>query len=336
MTPTSSRRARTIILLLMTAAAIGAAVVLSRRLLAPTRPPGGGEPAAATRTLVGRPAGGVEVTAATGTVEAQHEGRWVPVTAGDTLASTDVVRTAPGATAVLRLNVGTEIELRPGVEIGLGALGEDGAEATASADAAGPSGSCSSAARLNLRRGRLLARVAGNEELAVTARDTRTTNAGPARFVVQADERGRVSVAALAGNARFTAAGTSVTVPEGTTTSAAAGAPPQDPEQIPAEVLLNVVWPMPERHDAETEISGRAAPASTITVRSGDTAKVAAAGPDGRFKVVVPLRPGKTPVEIEAEDLTGRTRQVSTNLSRRGPPPSLKPESTDLWKRNAP
>ena len=151
--------------------------------------------------------------------------------------------------------------------------------------------------------------------------------------MVQADERGRVSVAALAGNARFTAAGKSVTVSEGTTTSASPGAPPQDPERIPAEVLLNVVWPTPDRHDAEAEIAGRAAPASTITVRSGDTAKVAATGPDGRFKVVMPLRPGKTPVEIEAEDLVGRTRQVSTTLSRRGPPPSLKPESTDLWKR---
>jgi hypothetical protein len=257
------------------------------------------------------------------------------VKAGDTLASTDVVRTAPGATAVLRLNVGTEIELRPGVEIGLGALGEDGTEPTpTSADAASAGGPGNgAAARLSLRRGKLLARVAGNEELAVSARDTRTTNTGPARFVVQADEHGRVSVAALAGNARFTAAGKSVTVAEGMTTSAPVGAPPQDPERIPAEVLLNVVWPTPDRHDAEAEIAGRAAPASTITVRSGDTSKVAATGPDGRFKVVMPLRPGKTPVEIEAEDLAGRTRQVSTTLSRRGPPPSLKPESTDLWKR---
>ena len=47
----------------------------------------------------------------------------------------------------------------------------------------------------------------------------------------------------------------------------------------------------------------------------------------------MPLRAsGKTPVEIEAEDLAGRTRQVSTTLSRRGPPPALKPEPTDLWK----
>ena len=109
MTPQSSRSARTIILLLVTAGAIGVAIVVSRQLLTPPRPVAGSQPAASSRTVVDRPAGGVEVSAATGTVEAQHDGRWVPVKAGDTLASTDVVRTAPGATAVLRLNVGTEI-----------------------------------------------------------------------------------------------------------------------------------------------------------------------------------------------------------------------------------
>ncbi len=341
MSPVSAgaRTVGTILMLVIAVGAIVVAVGLSRHLLAPpSRPTASARRASAAGAIAipaARTGGGVEVVAATGAVEAQHDGRWLAVKPGDTLGNTDVVRTAAGATAVLRLNAGTEIELRPGVEIGLGALGEDGAEPSGSsagtppAPGAGPG----AGARVNLRRGKLLARVAGSEALAVTARDTRTSNAGPARFVVQADERGRVSVAALAGSARFTAAGKSVTVAEGTTTAAAAGAPPQDPERIPAEVLLNVAWPTPDRHDAETEIGGRAAPSSTITVRTGDSARVAAAGPDGRFSVLVPLRAsGKTPVEIEAEDLSGRTRQVSTTLSRRGPPPALKPETTDLWK----
>jgi hypothetical protein len=333
MTPrdASSRRARTVVLLLVAVGAILAAIGLSRRLLTP--PP---RPTAAARLAIPAVApatahaGGVEVTAATGTVEAQHDGRWLAVKPGDTVGSTDVVRTAPGATAVLRINAGTEIELRPGVEIGLGALGPE----PAPAPEGGPDGGGHGAgAHVSLRRGKLLARVAGSDELAVTARDTRTTNSGPARFVVQADEKGRVSVAALAGNARFTAAGKSIALPEGTISAASAGAPPQDPERIPAEVLLNVAWPTPDRRDAEAAIGGHAAPASTITVRSGETTRTATTGPDGRFSIAVPMRGGKIPVEVEAEDLPGRTRQVSATVSRRGPPPALKAETTDLWKR---
>jgi len=331
-----ARTVRTLLLLLVAAGAILGAVALSRRLLAPqARPTSAALPAPANALplAAGRAVGGVEVAAANGTVEAQHDGRWVVIRQGDRLGNTDVVRTAAGSTAVLRLNAGTEIELRPGVEIGLGALGQEGTAPPAASGGGAPTAGGAPGAHVNLRRGKLLARVAGSEELAVTAKDTLTSNAGPARFVVQADERGRVSVAALAGNARFSSAGRSVTVAEGNATSAASGAPPQDPERIPAEVLLNVAWPTPDRHDAETQIGGRAAPSTTITVRSGETSRVAAAGPDGRFTVVVPLRAGKTPVEVEAEDLSGRTRQISTTLSRRGPPPALKPETTDLWKR---
>jgi hypothetical protein len=43
---------------------------------------------------------------------------------------------------------------------------------------------------------------------------------------------------------------------------------------------------------------------------------------------------GKTPIEVEAEDLVGHTKQTSTTLTRRPPPPpSLTPEATDLWKK---
>jgi hypothetical protein len=48
----------------------------------------------------------------------------------------------------------------------------------------------------------------------------------------------------------------------------------------------------------------------------------------------VPVGSGKTPVEVEAEDLMGRTRQAGNTLTKRPPPPpALTPEATDLWKR---
>ena len=145
------------------------------------------------------------------------------------------------------------------------------------------------------------------------------------------DERGRVSVAALSGKAKFTAGGKALTVPEGTESSAEAGGAPHDPERIPEEVLLDVVWPADEqRHAAETtEVSGRAAPSSVVTVNGAR----AAVGADGHFTATVPLRTGKNAVAVEAEDLGGRTRQATATVVRRPPPPALTPETTDLWKK---
>jgi hypothetical protein len=39
-------------------------------------------------------------------------------------------------------------------------------------------------------------------------------------------------------------------------------------------------------------------------------------------------------VQVQAEDLSGRTREASTTLVRRPPrPPKLAPEPAELWKK---
>jgi hypothetical protein len=308
-----SRKLGTAALLAVALAALVGAVVVSRRFLAqrPPAPPVAPMKAAAAAPAPRHEEATFQVASATGTVEAQRAGQWLPIKDGDTLTRNDVVRTAPGARAVLRLSAGTEIELRERVEIGLDRL--------------------SSGTTVDLRRGKVVAHVSGAEGLEITSRDTRTANEGPAHFVVLSDERGRVSVAALSGKAKFTAGGKALTVPEGTVSSAEAGAAPRDPERIPEEVLLDVVWPVGEqRHAAETtEISGRAAPSSVVTVNGTRTA----VGTDGHFTATVPLRTGKNPVAVEAEDLGGRTRQAAATVVRRPPPPALRPETTDLWKK---
>jgi hypothetical protein len=309
-----SRKLGTAALLSLALGALVVAAVVSRGFLA-TRPPAAplspmkaSVPVAPARDEA---TGTFQVAAATGTVEVQRAGQWLAIKNGDTLTRNDVVRTAPGARAVLRLSAGTEIELRERVEIGLDRL--------------------ASGAAVDLRRGKVVAHVTGAEGLEIISRDTKTANEGPAHFVVLSDERGRVSVAALSGKAKFTAGGKSLTVPEGTESSAEAGAAPRDPERIPEEVLLEVVWPAGEqRHAAETsEISGRAAPSSFVTVNGTRTT----VGADGHFTATVQLRTGKNPVAVEAEDLGGRTRQASGTVVRRGPPPPLTPETTDLWKK---
>ncbi len=297
--------------------AVAVAAVTSRHYLSsPPGSPGPAEALARRAAVVPSPApprdeATFQVTSATGSVEAQRAGQWVPIKAGDTLTRTDVVRTAAGGRAILQLSAGTEIELRERVEIGLDRL--------------------ASGATVDLRHGKVVAHVSGSDSVEITSRDTRTANEGPAHFVVLSDERGRVSVASLAGKAKFTAGGKSLTLPQGTQSTSAGGAAPSDPERIPEEVLLEVVWPAAEqRHAAaDTEVKGRAAPSSSVTV-NGTRTEV---GTDGQFTATVPLRTGKNALEVKVEDLGGRTRQASATLLRRGPPPALTPEATDLWKK---
>jgi hypothetical protein len=313
--PRPTRRFGLALPLLLVVAALAAAGIVSRRLAwlpwrtaRVTRSTRGEEAAA----IPADDAGTFQVTAATGLVEAERQGRWAPIKTGDTLTRADVVRTAAGARAVLQLSAGTEIELRERVEIGLDRL---------------PSGPT-----VDLRRGKVLARVSGADALAITSHQTRTANEGPARFVVLADPQGRVSVATLSGTARFAAGGKAVALPAGTQSSSESGAAPADPERIPEEIFLEVVWPAGEqRHTTDhADLRGRAAPSSVVTVNGTP----AAVGGDGQFQAPLPLHEGKNPVAVEVEDLSGRTRQASTTVVRRGPPaPALTPEATELWKK---
>jgi hypothetical protein len=253
-----------------------------------------------------------QVVEADGQVDAYRDGRWIAIKQGDLLTRDDLVRTVPGAHAVLRLSAGGEIELREKVEIRL--------------DRLSPAGSS-----VDLRHGKVVARVAAaNDTLAITARETTTSTEGPAHVVVQADEHGQVSVATLKGKARFASAGKTVVLPEGTETrSPRPGAPPEDPEKIPEEVLLQVVWPEGDHRADTAQIEGHVRPASLVTINGAATT----VGDDGRFSASVPLREGGNRVHIEAEDLAGRKRTAAATLLRRSTRlPKLAPEPGQLWK----
>jgi predicted nucleotidyltransferase len=151
----------------------------------------------------------------------------------------------------------------------------------------------------------------------------------PARFVVLADDRGQVTVAATEGAARFEAAGHAVVVPAGQVTRAQAGQVPADPETIPEEIFLSVTWPTREsRDDDRIPIGGRVDPRSLVRVNG------ALAEPDvnGRFAAAVPVHDGTNPVEVEVEDISGRIRVEKRDV-RKIPtrPPELEPIKTELW-----
>lgn len=254
-----------------------------------------------------------QVSEATGRVEAKRGGKWVLVVAGDVLTQDDLVRTGVGR-AILKLGGTTEIELRERVELRLDSISRAGAS-------------------VDLRRGRVVATVGrAGSNVTVTAARTRTANQGsaPARFVVTADERGRVAVAATEGEARFEAAGRTVQLTAGTTSSAEPGEAPVDPEKIGEDVFLNVAWPTGDRREDKVAVSGRASPGSLVRV-NGAPAEVEA---NGAFVATVPVRVGGNPVEVEAEDAAGRSK-VERREIRKIPTkaPVLRPVKTELWNQ---
>jgi hypothetical protein len=292
-------------------AAIGVSRSLFERL--GRRRPAAGPATAALPESVGGDLGGevFNVVTSEGEVRVFRAGRWAPVQRGDRLTRDDFVRTEKGARAVLRLTAGSEVELRERVEIRLDRLSAAGAS-------------------VDLRRGKVVARVsAPHDALAITARETRTSSEGPAHFVVMADDHGQVSVATMKGTTRFASGGKTVEVPEGTATHSGPGQPPSDPERIPEEVLLQVVWPAGEKHGDTTSVQGRVAPAATVTVNGAP----AAVAPDGRFSAEVPLGEGPNQIDVVTEDLAGRTKHESATVTKRTRAPKLTPEPAELWKK---
>jgi len=254
-----------------------------------------------------------QVAETSGRVEVMRNGVWTLVKPGDVLTQDDVVRTALGR-ALLKRGPSTEIELRDRVEIKLDSISGDSAS-------------------VDLRRGKVLAHVGRTgDNVAITAAHTRTANldAQPARFIVTADERGRVAVATTEGSARFEAAGRAVTVPAGTETRAEPGAPPRDPEKIAEDVLLTVAWPAGERHEEKLPISGKVGPGSLVRVNGAP----ASTDDAGRFTASIAMRAGPNPIEVVVEDAAGRSKTERREIKKIATrPPDLTTVPVELWKK---
>jgi len=318
--PRPARRARWALTALATVAGVSLAVAALRY----SRAPGGktlgqsGAPAAA---------GGVtplpfqpqvesrifQVAETSGRVEVMRNGTWTLVKPGDVLTQDDVVRTTLGR-ALLKRSPATEIELRDRVEIRLDSISGDSAS-------------------VDLRRGKVLAHVGRmGDNVAITAAHTRTANldAQPARFIVTADEHGRVAVATTEGAVRFEAAGHAVTVSAGTETRAEPGAPPHDPERIAEDVLLTVAWPSGERHEEKLPITGKVGPGSLVRVNGAP----ASTDDSGHFTASIAMHTGPNPVEVEVEDAAGRSKSERREIKKIATrPPDLTAVPVELWKK---
>ena len=249
------------------------------------------------------------VTALQGEVEAYQNGQWYIVRPGHLLSNKDVIRTKPGARAMLRRG-GVELDVRDNMDLRLDELEKE-------------------TAHVGLPRGgKVSASVAGDKEhVEITALHTKTANVGAARFVVSVSPSGKVNVATMEGAARFAGKGKEVVVPGGSVSTALPDQAPGDPESIPQEILLSVIWPEDDRLDGQAKIKGKAQPSSRINVNGVETE----VGMDGTFHTAVPLKVGKNHVQVEAEDIVGRTKSVDRVVTRAAPAPSLEPAAQEIW-----
>ena len=298
-----------ILVLVLVVAVLAIATLLSRRFFEGRKPemPAGLSPVAPvtpeSNTNLFR------VTALQGDVEALQNGQWYVVRAGHLLSTKDVVRTKPGARALLRRG-SVELELRDNMDLRLDDLEKE-------------------TARVGLLRGgKVSASVGGGKEhVEITAAHTKTSNVGAARFVVSLSPSGKVNVATSEGAARFAGKGKEVIVPGGSASVALPDQAPTDPESIPQEILLSVIWPEDDRLDGQMRVKGKAQPSSKVNVNGVETE----VGTDGVFRATVPLKVGKNHVQVDAEDIIGRTKSVERVVTRAAPAPTLVPNNQELW-----
>jgi len=299
----------TIVILVLVAGVLALATALSRRVFEQRRPemPAGLSPVPPLTPETD--ARLFRVTALQGEVEALQKGQWYVVRPGHLLSTRDVIRTKPRARAVLRRG-SVELELRDNMDLRLDDLEKE-------------------TARVGLLRGgRVSASVTDQaDSVEITARHTKTASVGAARFVVSMSASGKVSVAASEGAARFAAKGKEVLVSSGNVSTAMPEEAPSDPEPMPQEILLSVVWPEDDRLGAQARVKGKAQSSSRINVNGLETEVRA----DGTFQAFVPLKIGKNRVQVDAEDIAGRSKSVEKIVTRAAPAPALEPTNQELW-----
>lgn len=295
------------------AAILVAATALSQRLFeGPAKAPPARPPAAARVIAEAQKSATLfRVAQIEGPVETFQSDRWYVVQAGDFLSLRDVIRTQKGARVVLRRG-STEIEVQENVDVRLDSLAGQAASFGV------------------LRGGTLVANVGTEgEKVEITANETRSVNEGTARWVVAIGATGRVSVAAARGAVRFAARGKEVRVGEGMESTAPAGGQPGDPEPIPDELLLSVVWPEIDAPDPIVEVNGKVRPSSRVKVNGVE----ASTGDDGRFSAEVPVAVGRNQITVDAEGIDGAKKRATRAVHRSAKAPTLKAADEPLWKR---
>jgi hypothetical protein len=230
-----------------------------------------------------------------GLVEVRNaEGKWVPATPGQELASSESVRTGRNGEANLDVGDGIEVRVSPRSEFSVRDLQAE-------------------YSRIRLEEGHVAAQVdsAKARALQVEAKgsDAVAESKGGA-FGVVTDGKGQLTVATQKGAVKLTSKGRTVEVAEGQTSMVMAdGEGPTAPKEIPKSLFLKLQAPSQRRtNQATTTIEGTTAPGSVVRVAG----QVSRADEKGRFRVKVKLKEGTNKVPVNVLDASGRRTEASS------------------------
>ncbi len=236
-------------------------------------------------------------------------GEWTVAATGETLKSSDAVKTADGAYAVLVGGEAYEVRMEAGTEVAVSELSD-------------------SISKLLLESGMATARVKGAAkhtfEVKATGSEARASTRG-GEFTISSNGLGTVAVGTRDGVTEFEGGGKVVLVNAGYQSLVVPGKKgPSEPTPIPADLLLSVKVPQGNLEKPIAVIRGHVAPGSRVDV-NGHIVKV---DQDGEFKHTIKLVDGNNPIITRAVSVGG-TSKVS-----RDKVPWLRGTKvdSDLWK----
>lgn len=229
----------------------------------------------------------LKLSEVTGQVQIRRgKGEWVTAAKGETLKTSDAVRTADGSYAVLIGGEAYEVKMEPGTEVAVSDLSE-------------------SISKLLLESGMATAKVKGQARHTFEVRASGSdavarTQSGT--FAISSNGAGTVAVGTQDGEVEFLGGGKVVIVRAGQESVIRPGQGPSEPAPIPSSLLLKVSLPTASVVNRRKLIlSGQVAPGSQLEI-AGRVCKV---DEKGRFSQSVELTEGENRLDVAAKSVGG-------------------------------
>lgn len=222
----------------------------------------------------------LKLTQVTGQVQIKRaDGGWADAKDGDTVNSSDGVRTADGSYAVVVGGEFWEVKMEPGTEVEIGELSD-------------------SISKLLLESGMARATVKGSGRHTFEVRANKSdavarTDGGV--FSIASNGNGTVAVGTQEGAVEFLGKGRVVIVRAGQQSIIRPGEEPTEPVSIPSSLLLKVALPGRKVvNRSRLVVVGTAEPGARIEIE-GKMVKLDA---KGRFETTLKLREGKNSIQV--------------------------------------
>lgn len=215
------------------------------------------------------------------------EKEWQAVSAGDHLLMDESIKTAKNASAKLKVDGKSEIDLYERSKLNVREISD-------------------TVHMFKLSRGKIGVDydAAGARVIKIEQADSEAVAEAKAGKFTVLNTEGIVSVATTTGEVKLTTSKKSVSVGAGNTSRVVPGEPPQPARPIPVAVMLRVAKPKKSvQRQRFTVVRGRTDPGARVRVNE-IPAPVAI---DGRFSVRVPLREGRNKIVVVTEDVAGNT-----------------------------